>query len=232
MKKLLIVTAALAVSIPVFGQLTPYYLAGDFNSWNAAGNVMTETFAGSGIWQVTLTGLSAGRHEFKVTEGDWAWNYPGANSWLYAPADGNITITYDVNTYSDGWSATAQRIGLSADLGTWTAVGDFQGWNNADATTAMTALGGGIYEYTLTTVGSWNWKPCVTGSWDAISWDNRSIATANWSFTVNAGEAANLYVDGLKGVAKVEIVTVPEPTTMALCALAGLAMLVVARRRS
>ena len=232
MKKLLIITAALAVSLPVFGQLTPYYLAGDFNGWNAAGAVMTETFSGSGIWQVALTGVAAGRHEFKITEGDWSWSYPGPNSWLYAPADGNITITYDSNTYADGWSTTAQRIGESADPGSWTAVGDFQGWNNADATTAMTALGGGIYEYTLTTIGSWNWKPCVTGSWDAISWDNRSVGTANWAFTINAGEAADLYVNALAGTAKVEIVTVPEPATMALCALSGLAMLVVAKRRS
>jgi hypothetical protein len=234
MKKLIIITAALAASLPVFAQTLPLYVAGDFNGWNPAGNVMTETSPGSGIWQATLTGLSAGRHEFKVTEGDWSWNYPGANSWLYPDANGNITITYDSNTYADGWSTTAQRIGESTDPGTWTAVGDFQAlvWNNADAATAMTALGGGIYEYTLSTVGSWNWKPCVTGTWDSISWDNRSIGTANWAFTINAGEAADLYVNALAGTAKVDIVTVPEPTTMALCALSGLAMLVVARRRS
>jgi hypothetical protein len=234
MKKLLIVTAALAVSLTAFGQLTPYYLAGDFNSWNAAGNVMTETFAGSGIWQVSLTGLSTGRHEFKVTEGDWDWNYPGANSWLYTDVSGNVTITYDVNTYADGWSTTSQRIGLNVDPGTWTAVGDFQGWNNADPGTAMTALGGGIYQYTLTTVGSWNWKPVVTGTptWDSISWDNRSVGTANWAFTINAGEEANLYVNSLAGTAKVEIVAVPEPSTLALCALSGLAMLMVARKKN
>jgi hypothetical protein len=231
MKKLLLITSALAVTLPLFAQTYPLYIAGDFNSWNAAGNVMTETYSGSGIWQVTLTGLSAGRHEFKVTEGDWSWNYPGPNSWLYAPGSGTITITFDRNTYADGWSTTADRIKLDADPGTWTAVGDFQAWNNADPLTAMTSLGGGIYEYTLTSVGSWNWKPCVTGSWDSISWDNRSIGTANWAFTINAGEAANLYVDALTGVGKVEIVTVPEPSTLALGALSGLVMLMVARKR-
>jgi hypothetical protein len=231
MKKLLILTAALAVSLPVFAQLTPYYIAGDFNGWNAAGNVMTQI--SPGLWQAQIF-MTAGRHEFKVTEGDWNWNYPGPNSWIYATlGDGIYNITYDVNTYADGWSTTSQRIGESADPGSWTAVGDFQAavWNNADAATAMTALGGGIYEYTLTTVGSWNWKPCVTGSWDSISWDNRSVGTANWAFTINAGEEAKLYVNALAGTAKVEIVTVPEPSTMVLCALSGLAMLVVARRR-
>jgi len=215
MKKLLILTSVFAASLTVFAQTYPLYVAGDFNAWNAAGNVMTETFSGSGIWQVALN-MAPGRHEFKITEGDWSWNYPGPNSWLYAPASGNITITFDQNTYADGWSTTSQRIGLNADPGSWTAVGDFQGWNNADPTTAMTALGGGIYEYTLTTIGSWNWKPCVTGTWDSISWDNRSVGTANWAFTINAGEEANLYVDALNGVAKVDIAAVPEPSTLAL----------------
>jgi hypothetical protein len=231
MKKLLTITAVLAASLPLFAQTLPLYVAGDFNGWSATGNVMTETSPGSGIWQVALTGVAAGRHEFKITEGDWSWNYPGPNSWLYAPGDGNITITYDSNTYADGWSTTTQRIGLSADPGSWTAVGDFQGWNNGDPTTAMTALGGGIYEYTLTTAGSWNWKAVVTGSWDSISSDNRSVGTANWSFNVNSGEAANLYVDALKGVAMVEIVAVPEPSTVAM-SLSGLAALLVFRRRA
>jgi hypothetical protein len=226
MKKRLLIAAALAVAFPVLAQTTPLYVAGDFNSWNAAGNVMTEV--GSGIWQVGLSGLSAGRHEFKITQGDWSWNYPGPNSWLYAPGDGNITVTFDMNTYADGWSSTSQRIGLSVDPGSWTAAGGFQGWNNAEGN--MTALGGGIYRYTLSTPGSYEWKAVATGSWDSISWDNRSVGTANWSFTVGAGEAANLYVDAFKGVAKVEIV--PEPSTLAIFGLSGLAMLVAARKRN
>jgi hypothetical protein len=228
MKKQILLAAALAVSFPALAQTLPVYVAGDFNGWNAAGNVMTETSLGSGIWQAALTGVSAGRHEFKITQGDWGWNYPGPNSWLYAPGDGNITITYDSNTYADGWSTTAQRIGLSADPGTWTAAGDFQGWNNAAGN--MISLGGGIYTYQVSTPGSYNWKAVVTGSWDSISWDNRSVGTANWSFTVGAGEVANLYVDAFKGVAKVDILVVPEPSTLAI--LGGLAMLVAARRRN
>jgi hypothetical protein len=229
-KKLLIVASLLAASLPAFGQLTPYYVAGDFNSWNAAGNVMSETTPGSGIWQVNLTGLTAGRHEFKVTEGDWGWNYPGPNSWLYVPASGNITLTYDVNTYADGWSSSSQRIGLDADPGAWTAAGDFEGWNNAAGN--MTALGGGIYTYQVATPGTFNWKAVVTGTWDSISLDNRSVGTANWLFTVNPGEVANLYVDAFKGVARVDIEVVPEPSTIALCAVSGLALLASARRRS
>ena len=143
MKKFLGILAAAALALPAIAA-APYYIAGDFNGWNAAGNLMTETISGSGIWQAPLS-MSAGRHEFKVTDGTWSWNYPGANSWLYADGSGNITITYDANTYADGWSSTSQRIGLSVDPGSWTAAGDFQGWNNANPSTAMTPLGGGIY---------------------------------------------------------------------------------------
>jgi hypothetical protein len=230
MKKLLIITAALVATLPLFAQTYPLYVAGDFNGWTANGNVMTETFAGSGIWQAALSGVAAGRHEFKITQGDWSWSYPGPNTWLYAPGDGNITISYDSNTYADGWSTTAQRIGLSADPGTWTAAGSFQGWNNAEGN--MASLGGGIYSYQVSTPGTYDWKAVVTGSWDSISWDNRSVGTANWNFTVGEGQVANLYVDAFKGVAKVDVVAVPEPSTLALFGLSGLAMLVAARRRN
>ena len=220
MKKLFIalLTAGALASSALAAPPPPYYVAGDFNGWNAAGNLMTETSAGSGIWQVSLN-MSAGRHEFKITEGDWGWNFPGPNSWLYADSLGNISITYDANTYADGWSPTSQRIGESVDPGSWTAAGDFEGWNNAAGN--MTPLGGGIYEYTLTTPGTWNWKAVVTGTptWDSISWDNRSVGTANWQFTVPDGEKAILSVNAFAGTARVDIV--PEPSTLALLGLAA-----------
>jgi len=217
-KQFIALVAASTLALPALAA-APYYIAGDFNSWNVSGNLMTETSPGSGIWQVTLN-TSSGRHEFKITEGDWSWSYPGPNSWLYAPSSGNITITFDANTYADGWYPVSQRIGLSADPGSWTAAGDFEGWDNT--ANNMTPLGGGIYEYTLTTPGSYNWKAVVTGTWDSISSDNRSVGTANWAFSFSAGQEAELYVNAFAGTAMVEITTVPEPSTLALlgCGLA------------
>ncbi len=220
MKKLLTILAAIAMASPA---MAAYYVAGDFNGWNAAGNAMTDL--GGGIWQVNLANVG-GRHEFKITDGTWGWNYPGPNSWLYGDASGNVTVTYDANTYSDGWSPNSQRIGLSFDPGAWTAAGSFEGWNNAAGN--MTPVGGGIYEYTLTTPGSWLWKAVVTGTWDSISSDNRSVGTADWAFTINPGEKANLYVNALAGTAKIEVV--PEPSTLALLG-GGLIALFWLRRR-
>jgi hypothetical protein len=219
MKRLLTTVAAAMLAMSALAA-APYYIAGDFNGWSANGNLMSETSPGSGIWQASLN-LAAGRHEFKVTGGTWDWNYPGANSWLYAPASGNITVTFNTNTNGDGWSSASNRIGLDADPGAWTAAGDFQGWNNAG--NSMTPLGGGIYEYIVNTPGTWHWKAVVTGTWDSISWDNRSVGTSDWAFTVNSGEEAQLFVNALAGTGRINIVAVPEPSVLALlgCGLAA-----------
>ena len=206
-----------------------FYVAGDFNGWNEAGNLMTEMQPG--IWQAALTGVS-GRHEFKITDGTWSWSFPGQNSWFHSSAGGDVTITYDVNTYSDGWLAGSQRVGLDTDPGIWTAVGSFQGWDNANPTTAMSPMGGGIYKYTtVLTPGTYDWKAVVTGSWDSISRDARSVNTDNYSFTVDPGmELTSFYVDALKGTVKLEMAVVPEPATLSLLAL-GLGALFFRPRR-
>jgi len=215
--KSIIALAALSLATTLHAAPPPYYIAGSFNGWDAAGAAMTET--APGVWQANLTGLTTGRHEFKITGGSWDWNYPGANSWLYAPESGNVTVTFDLNSYADGWLSANQRIGLSSAPSTWTVAGDFQGWNNAG--NSMTPLGGGIYQYEQTlTPGEHMWKAVVSGSWDSISLDTRSIDTANYVFTVLPGaETVRFTVDALGGVVKLE--AVPEPSSFALlgCAI-------------
>jgi hypothetical protein len=157
---------------------------------------------------------------------------------LFADGAGSITITYDSNVYGDGWSPTADRLGLSTDPGAWTAVGSFlselggSDWNNADPFGAMTSLGGGIYELTVTLpAGNYDWKGVVSGSWDSISWDQRSVGTANWNFNTDAiNDTVIFRVNALDGTAQISVV--PEPSTLALATLSGLAILVGLRRRS
>lgn len=196
---ILFVLVTMGVIVPVNAD---YYLAGDFNSWNAAGLLMTDNL--DGTYSATVTGLAAGaRYGFKVTNGTWDWNYPGANSWLYADEQGQVTVTFNTNTVSDGWEPAQNRIGLSVDPGTWTIAGNFQGWNNANPETAMTSLGHGFYTYTIPSgtlspgAQPYSFKPVVTGTWDSISSDGRSESTADYN--VSSTEDIDIYVDALTG---------------------------------
>ena len=187
---------------------TPY-VAGSMQGWNNNSHPMISI--GSNIWELTFTGLTPNnREEFKITDGTWDNTLPSSNSWLYTDSNGEITITYDCNFYSDGWAPDRDRLGLSYDPGIWTAVGDWQGWNNADPNTVMVSQGGGIYMYegTGTAAGTHYWKAVYTGTWDSISWNARSINTENMEFTLSStSDIYRLYVDGLIGVVKVEVVS-------------------------
>ena len=226
MRKLLVVLPILGLmAAPAMAIDTPH-VAGDFQGWDAGANPMTEVSAG--IWEATFTGMDAdSRHEFKITDGTWGSAIPGPNSWLFADDAGEITITYDSNTYDDGWSPTFDRLGLSTDPGMWTAVGDWQGWDNANPATAMLDQGGGIYMFEqVFAPGTYLWKPVVTGSWDSISWDARAVDTANWEFTTDdVNDTARMWVNSYAGTARLEIV--PEPATL-FGLLLGLSLL---RRR-
>ncbi|MBM4103519.1 MAG: hypothetical protein FJ263_05620 [Planctomycetes bacterium] len=207
MKKTLFTWIAMMVMGAVASVNAAYYVAGDFNGWNAAGNLMTET--SSGIWSVSLSGIDPGRHEFKITNGDWLWSYPGANSWFYADASGTITITFNTNAVSDGWLPSQYRLAVSTDPDTWTLTGDFNNWDNTNTTNQM-FFDNGSYSLTMELPpGTYQYKPVVIGTWDSISIDGRSINTANMSITTTELEAVKFSVDVNKGVVKTEVVSKP-----------------------
>jgi len=226
MRKVLLLLAIALMAAPA---LADYYVAGDFNGWNAAGDIMTDL--GGGIYQVNLANVG-GRHEFKVTMGDWSNNWPGSgNSWFIGDGSGNITLTFNANDVQDGWRGNWGRIGTSTDPGAWTAVGDWQGWNNTG--NSMVAIGGGVYQYKQTLAAGWyQWKAVVTGSWDAIGDDFRCVnANTTW-FEVTAAQSQAVFeVNALTGVERVYTeAAVPEPTSL-LALAAGLPLLAILRRK-
>lgn len=224
MKKL--VVALLTAGAFTLSVSADYYVGGDFNGWNAAGNIMTDL--GGGIWQVNLTGVG-GRHEFKVSIGDWSQNWPGSgNSWFLGDGVGNVTLTFNANDIQDGWRGNWGRLGTSTDPGTWTAVGDWQGWNNSG--NSMTALGGGVYRYQQALAPGWyQWKAVVTASWDAIGDDFRGInANTTWFEVTAALPIAVFEVNALAGIERVYMI--PEPSALNFLG-AALAAWVCLRRR-
>ena len=230
MKQFLSMVVVAAV-LGLAGSASAYFITGDW-SWDAAYQEMTDNM--DGTFTATLGGFDAGsRHEFKITDGTWDWSFPGPNSWFYADGSGDITVTFNTNEVLDGWDPTQYRLGLSVDPGAWTIAGSFGPdgdplfWNNANPDMAMDSLGEGMYMLSKTlAAGYYEWKPVVTGTWDSISWDNRSVGTANVSMTLDDEAVVNFYVDSLGGAMRFEVV--PEPATMALL---GLGALLAIRRK-
>jgi len=110
-KGLSVFVVAVAAVVCTLSANAQYYVAGDFNGWNVTGNVMTQITAG--VWQAALTNLPVGYHKFKITDGtNW---YPLYDLWLDTDPSGNVTVTYNLNTVSDGWYGTVGRVGENVD---------------------------------------------------------------------------------------------------------------------
>jgi glycosidase len=199
--------------------LPEWYARGDFNGWTTSDPMYDDGTHGDavavdGVYTVLVTVETAGRYEFKVASEDWSASYPGSgNSWLDITTDGEtVTITFDINTYADGWLPKTDVIGVSAEPGAWTAVGDWQGWDNANPATAMSALGDGVYEFTtaIASPGSYQYKAVKTGTWDAIGADGRSVNANTATFETTAADQNTTFtVDALAGRVRVEVEPLP-----------------------
>jgi glycosidase len=192
-----------------------WFVRGDFNGWGTEDPMVDDGSGGDaapndGIFTANVSIASVDRYEFKIAAEDWSTSYPGSgNSWLETSTDGQtLTVTFDTNSYSDGWLPETNVIGVSTEPGAWTAVGDWQGWDNASSSTAMAPLGDGAYQLTtsIPAPGAYQYKAVKTGSWDAIGSDGRSVNAATASFeTTTAGQNVTFRVDAYAGRVSVEV---------------------------
>ncbi len=234
--------AAAAFLVAASSAMAQYYVAGTFNNWTVNGNEMTQT--SPGVWQVSLTGLSAGAQQYRVTDGtNWLYPTSGGNSWLWEDNTGNVTITFDTNTYNDNATPSTYRIGVSSDG--WAQQmylpGDFDGWSTTGD--PMTYEGGGIFDETLTlAAGTYGFKAlaAVGNGADGISWDSgdwyaygttgSDLWSGNLSLTSDGVDPLYVAVNMNNGT--VSVTTVPEPSSIALVVVGLLGAIGMIRRRN
>src|ERR1035437_3153113 len=198
MKKLITIFAFLLFSIAVHAQI--WNVAGDFNGWNNVGNPMYDDgsngdlIAGDGIFSVDITIATPGRYTWKVTGwGVWDPAFPPSNSWLITTTpDQVVKITFNTNTISDSWMPNVNIVNADDNPGPIVAVGDWQCCNNAgpqvmhdDGLEGDAVAGDGIFTYhaVIASVGTYQYKPVVQGSWDSWGTDSRNIDATTQAFT-------------------------------------------------
>ncbi len=197
------------------------YVRGDFNGWGLTDQMNDEgvnhdVIAGDGVYTAHFTITSAGRYEFKVANDDWTLSYPASgNSWLETTsADQAVYIIFDTNVYSDEWFPETDIIGVGGPGPYWTAVGDWQGWNNADPGSAMTYADTDTFELivSIATPGMYQYKAVKTGSWDAIGADGRSVNADTVSFeTTEPDQTVTFTVQAFWGRICVDVESMPPP---------------------
>ena len=205
---------------PAQASAVDWCVAGSFQGWNNSSTPLNDAgesgdlVAGDGIYSRSYPIPESGRHEFKAVEcGIWDNAYPGSNAWFDTTEPGQVvTFLFDTNDRSGdaGTPLYPQQYIVNVlgdtDPTAFTAVGDWQGWNNQDPATAMEALGNGIHylAYTIPTAGSYMGKMVNTGAWAAVGSDGLGVDAANFYFSTAADNTTVVfYLDMNQGRATV-----------------------------
>ena len=210
---------------PAASSTGTWCVAGDFNGWEANGtplfddNTHGDLLGGDGVFTTELGISLPGNYGFKITNCTWDISFPTTgNSWLTTTEnDQEVKVSFDTNDHSaDAGLALVPSTNIVHawdSSNSFTAVGDFQGWNNTHPDTVLGDQGRGLYRlnYPVATAGAHNFKVVASGSWDAIGLDNRSTNADNIPFvTYAAGDVVRFYLDYRTG--RVGVFPPPPPT--------------------
>ncbi len=190
-----------------------WYLRGTMNGWSGTQDQLSDDgthgdlLAGDGIYSLAYTFSAGGEHEWKITVNDWSTNYPSSNAWLSVGAGQTVLFTLDTNTYNDGWQPATNIVNANDNVGAnWTAVGDWQSWNNSDPNTKMQDMGLGQYVLTRTmaTPGAYMYKAVKTGTWHAVGSDGRGVDASNVEFqTYTPDQVVGFFLDAARSRVRV-----------------------------
>ncbi len=149
--------------------------------------------SGDGVYTANYVIPTAGQHQFKFSAcANWSQTTTQNNMWFETSAD-NTTLTFSLNTNTlndGGYPATnIGHVSGDVDPTSFTAVGDWQGWNNSNPNTLLNNIGGGIYERTvqIPTAGTYMARIVLTGTWYGYDAQGRQLdqplAPINANFT-------------------------------------------------
>ncbi len=151
-------------------------IAGAFNGWNNAGVPSPGTDPANPLITTNImTGGTAGNYqEFKFIKdsGSWATSFPNNNVKVKYDAGGSNTVYFYTNTFADGWSPTANRVGYENPGNiAFEVIGDFTGWNSdASAQMGLQPGANGLFTniYVIPTAGAHSFKFRTPGTWNEM----------------------------------------------------------------
>lgn len=226
MKTFVLAAAAVAALTGSAMAGSTYYVQG---TWNGYAFDTPMGFQGGVKWSRALSLTPGSRQNGLATNVGYSIQAPPAfgDARFEVPASGQVTANFfDQTSWSDGWLPDNQRrFGIEGTTNGWEIMGS---WSGFSSPTAMMAVGGGVYEGTISLApGNYTYKFRYAGDWDInIGADTLGNNRADIAFTspINGSTDIKFRLDLPNG----RFQTIPAPGAMALLGLGGL---VAGRRR-
>ena len=180
------------------------------SEWTAGDTANAMSKNADGTYSITFTGIAAGKHEFKVTDGSWTNSWPGANYALDLTEAADVTITFNPSDKSVNVSTTGSTGGSNNQQGTSGNPAPADGvyivagtaglcgaeWSTTEIANTMEKNADGTYSLTFSDVPSGNHEFKVTqGDWNMQAWPNDNykfgvVATCNVTITFNPADGS------------------------------------------